>query len=79
MENVIINNGTLTVQGDNGCLQSFHFNFLHGNCHLSIVELLCELGFSSSLNFSKGWYVTGGWSFFLWTSDHWSSWCLHIS
>jgi hypothetical protein len=50
---MIINDGALTIKCNDCCLQSFHLNLLHGDCHLSIVELLRELGFSSSLNLCK--------------------------
>lgn len=42
---VIVDDGALCVQSNYGCLQSFYFNLLVRNCHLSGVELLLENNF----------------------------------
>ena len=42
---VIVNDGAFGVKCNDGCLQSFDFNFLVGNGHLAIVELLLNDNF----------------------------------
>ena len=62
---VIIDDGALGVQSNDSCLQSFDFNLLVRNRHLSVMKLLLENKFRFKILRNSSW-----WSLFLWWSKY---------
>jgi len=66
VKSVIVNDGAFGIQGNDGCLQSFDFNFLVGNSHLASVELLLDNQIWLELSVGNGGSF---WSGLVWRPD----------